>query len=262
MAAPSNDHEPLEHVEQSPPAVMRNSETSWAPRISTLTVSEVPTGAVNLNVEGRRVVSPLQGFGQLWQKTYRIRFEGVQVTPQEVVSVWKAHFPEFHPPQNRFYPSIAGMKPGEVVLINASVQGLPVDAGVMVLYADDESFTVMTPEGFPEAGWNTFSAYDDDGVTVAQVQSMARANDPIYEISFRLFASKAQEGIWAHVLTQLAARFGVQGEVTIDKVCVDPKVQWSEAKNVWQNAGARTMLYLVLTPVRWVRTRIRSRGKA
>jgi len=31
---------------------------------------------------------------------------------------------------------------------------MPVAAGVMILYADDLSFTVMTPEGFPEAGGN------------------------------------------------------------------------------------------------------------
>lgn len=259
MASAPNEQEPQEQVPASPVATPRSSELSWAPRIDRLTVGNVPVGAVNLNVEGRHLVSPLQGFGQLWQKTYRIRFEGVSVTPTEVVRVWKEHFPEFHPPQNRFYPSIAGMKPGEVVLINASVQGLPVDAGVMVLYADDESFTVMTPEGFPEAGWNTFSAYDDDGTTVAQVQSMGRANDPIYEISFRLFASRAQERIWVHVLTHLAAHFGVTGDVTIDKVLLDPKVQWSAVRNVWQNAGARTMLYLVLKPIRWVRGRVRFR---
>jgi len=49
-----------------------------------LRVSEVPAGAVNLNVEGRRVVGALQGFGQLWQKTYSVRLAGVEVTPEEV----------------------------------------------------------------------------------------------------------------------------------------------------------------------------------
>jgi hypothetical protein len=35
----------------------------WAQRASTLKVSRTPTGALNLNVEGRRVIGPLQGFG-------------------------------------------------------------------------------------------------------------------------------------------------------------------------------------------------------
>ena len=234
------------------PPTERADQTAWAGNVTTLKVSAVPEGAVNLNVEGRRLIGPLQGFGPLWQKTYKVRLSGVDKTPAEVMQVWKERFPEFHPPQNRFYPSMAGIKPGEVVLINASVQGLPVAAGVLVLYADDESFTVMTPEGFPESGWNTFSTYEEDGCTVAQVQSMARSTDPIYEISFRLFASKEQEQIWAHVLTQLAAHFGVNGQVQTTKTCLDPKLQWGEVKNVWHNAGARTMIHRVTAPVRWV----------
>ncbi|MDQ4003943.1 MAG: DUF1990 domain-containing protein [Actinomycetota bacterium] len=147
----------------------------WAKRVERLEVSEVPAGATNVNVHGRHEVGALQGFGQLWQKTYRVRLTGADVTPDEVVKVWKEHFPEFQPPNSRFYPSMAGVAPGEVLFISASVGGLPVHTGVRVIYADDESFTLMTPEGHPESGWNTFSAYwDDDGTTIAQIQSLAR----------------------------------------------------------------------------------------
>src|SRR5215212_2131149 len=171
---------------------------NWAGRVETLKVAEVPAGAVNINVEGRRVVGPLQGFGALWQKTYQVRLRREGLTPAEVIHAWKEHFPEFQPPQNRFYPSVAGVTPGEVVLINASLQGLPVGTGVMVLYADDESFTLMTPQGHPESGWVTFSAFADEedaATIVAQVQSMARANDPIYELAFHMIGSKEQEKI-------------------------------------------------------------------
>jgi hypothetical protein len=147
----------------------------WAKGRNVLRVSDVPAGAVNLSVEGRRVIGAVQGFGQLWQKPYRIRLTGADVTPEEVVRVWKQEFPDFHPPQSRFYPSLDGVAPGEIMLINASVQGMPVYTGVMVFYADDVSFTVMTAEGLPEAGWNTFSAYEEDGSTVVQIQSLARA---------------------------------------------------------------------------------------
>ena len=156
------------------------------------------------------------------------------------------------PPQSRFYPPPGGVAPGEVMLINASVQGMPVYTGVMVLYADEESFTVMTAEGLPEAGWNTFSAYEDeDGTTVAQVLSLARASDPIYEIGFRLFGSTEQEKIWTHILASLAARFGVGGSVQLRKACVDPTLQWSRAGNVWLNASVRSVLYTMMAPLRW-----------
>ena len=42
-------------------------EAYWAQPVSKLKVAHAPAGAVNLNVEGRQVVGPLQGFGQLWQ---------------------------------------------------------------------------------------------------------------------------------------------------------------------------------------------------
>ena len=233
----------------------------WAQRVERLEVSDVPAGAANVNVQGRREVGALQGFGKLWQKTYRVRLTGVEVMPEEAVRVWKEHFPEFQPPNSRFYPSMAGVAPGEVLFISASVGGMPVYTGVRVIYADDESFTVMTPEGHPESGWNTFSAYrDEDGTTVAQIQSLARANDPIYELGFRVVGATEQERLWTHVLKSLAAHFNVNEPVTLEKVCVDPKIQWSQIKNVWHNAGARSMLYTFAGPGRWVRGLMRRRN--
>lgn len=225
----------------------------WAGPVDRLSVQEVPAGAVNLNVHGRQVTNPLQGFGQLWQKTYTVRLPGIEATPAQVVSAWKENFPRFHPPQNKFYPSSSGLQPGEIVLLSATLFNLPVDAGLMVLYSDDESFTFITPEGFPESGWITFSAHEDDGVVVAQVQSLARAADPIYEASFLVFGSREQESIWEHVLTQLAAQFGINGQVKTVKTCVDHKLQWSNTRNVFKNAGAYTVLYKLAAPLRWVR---------
>jgi hypothetical protein len=61
--------------------------SSWAVSRNVLRVSEVPEQAVNLNVEGRRVAGALQGFGQLWQKTYKVRLAGAEATPKEVVRI-------------------------------------------------------------------------------------------------------------------------------------------------------------------------------
>ena len=122
--------------------------------VSKLEVSDVPSGAVSLNVEGRHVVGPLQGFGQLWQKTYRVRLTDVEVTPEDVVGLLKQKLPEYMPDNSRFYPSVTGVEPGEVVLINATLPESLAGSqpGVMVLYGDDESFTLMCPEGHSESG--------------------------------------------------------------------------------------------------------------
>ncbi len=227
---------------------------SWARSANVLRVADVPDGAVNLNVEGRRVVGALQGFGQLWRKTYRVSLRGANVTPAEVVTLWKARFPVLNPPQSRFYPSLEGVAPGELLIINLSLRGMPVHTGVRVIYADDESFTVMTPEGHPESGWNTFSAYrDDDGTTVAQIQSLARATDPIYELGYRLIGAREQERIWTHMLTALAAHFGVDQEVAVERVIIDPRLQWSQLPNLWHNASIRSGIHVTTAPLRWLR---------
>src|SRR5262249_41541492 len=126
---------------------------NWAARGTQLRVAAAPPGSINLNVEGRSVVSPLQGFGKMWQKTYRVRLVGAGVTPTQVIAAWKANFQRFWPKGNRFYVPLTGITPGEVALLNLKTGGMPLSTGVLVLYADNESFTLMTPQGHMFAGW-------------------------------------------------------------------------------------------------------------
>ncbi len=220
---------------------------NWAKPVDKMDVQDIPGNAINLNVRGRRPMSPLQGFGQMWQKTYRIRLEGVSITPQEVIKEWKASFPNFWPEGNNFYGPLQGVKPGEVAVLNLSAPGgMRLSTGVRVIYADDESFSFMTPQGHMFAGMITFSAFEDEGVTVIQIQALIRGSDPVYEMSFRLgFGHKAEDKFWFDTLRNLAAHFGVTGqEPTLTSVCVDKKVQWSEAGNVWHNAAIRTAVYM------------------
>jgi hypothetical protein len=204
--------------------------------------SDAPRGVVPGNINNRRPVGPLQGFGRMWQKTYQLRLSGAHVTPAEVIQVWKEHLPEFQPPQFHFFPTAGGVAPNQALFINASIGGLPVDTGMLVMYSDDESFTLMTPQGHPESGWVTFSAYMDGDCAVCQVQSIARANDPLYELGFRMGGSRSQEKVWPHVLERLAAYYGLSAPVRTSVTCVDPHVQWSQAGNIWLNAIVRSML--------------------
>src|SRR5215471_13328468 len=117
----------------------------WARPVDYLKI-ETPDGVPGLNVEGRHVIGPLQGFGQMWQKTYRVFLTGTTKTPAEVISIWKAQFASFWPKGNQFYGPLTGIAPGEVGVINISVGGgMRLSTGVMVIYADEESFTFMTP---------------------------------------------------------------------------------------------------------------------
>jgi len=228
-------------------------------RTSTLHVSQAPTGALNLNVDGRQAVGPLQGFGQLWQRTYSLRLPETNLTPVEIMHIWKASFPSFLPPKQRFYPVMDGLEPGQIILINGS-SGLPVSTGVLVLYADDEAFTLMTPQGHPESGWNTFSVTCEDGDVVCQIQSLARTNDPLYELGFRLLGASIQERIWIHVLEALAASLQTPVLIQTSKICIDSHVQWSQIKNIWYNAAIRTVFYRLATLPKTVIKRLKRRS--
>ncbi len=219
---------------------------AWARPVDRLTAD-----GGHINVTGRRPTAPMNGFGRMWQKTYRTSLGAATVTPVEVIAAWKAHFPEFWPAGNRFFAPLAGIAPGEVAALDLSMPGgLKLSTGVLVLYADDESFTLMTPEGHMFAGWITFSSFVADGETCAQALVLMRASDPLYEVGMSLGGHRKEDAHWMHTLSELARHFGVEAEVTVQAVCVDRKRQWSRAGNVWQNAGIRSSLHMASAPLR------------
>ena len=244
--------QPPTHSEDENPHV-----GSWAMPVSKLKTEDVPRGAVNLNVDGRRLTGPLKGFGQMWQKTYSVRLPGVKQSPAEIINAWKKNFGSFWPKGNRFYGSIIGIAPGEVALLNLAGPGgvtgpggAPlISTGVLVIYADDVSFSFMTPEGHLFAAMITFSAAEEADGPLAQVQLLIRASDPIYELGCWLgVIPKNEDAHWHTTLTNLAAHFGVSNvKVGQKNVLVDPRLQWSEAKNIWHNAAIRTALYMPVT---------------
>lgn len=239
--------------EPTPAAAPPASDTEyWAKGITTLRAEQKPEDGININVTGRRVNSPIQGFGQMWEKTYQVRLTGASESPEEVIAVWKEEFPAFWPQGNRFYRPLTGIRPGEVAVLNLSMAPMMrLSTGVMVLYADPESFTLMTPQGHVFAGWITFSARKDEDVTVAQTEVLMRASDPVYEVGLIMGGHTRENRFWEQTLTALATRFGVDGQVISEYQLVDKHRQWKNAKNTWHNAMIRSAIYDVTRPVRW-----------
>jgi hypothetical protein len=200
------------------------------------------------NVAGRKTVGPQEGFGPLWRKVYRVRLHGAAVTPQQVIAEWKAHFNRFWPANANFYKPLTGIQPGEVAFVDLQPGGAPLSTGMLVLDVDETSFTLMTPQGHMFAGWLTFSAHEEQGVTVAQIRALIRANDPLYEIGLRLGGHASEDRFWRYTLTGLAAYFGVRGHVETECACLDPHLQWRYVGNIRYNAVLVTLLTL---PARW-----------
>jgi hypothetical protein len=206
------------------------------------------TGATNLNVDGREVVSPMQ-LRRAVAEDLPCPLTGLTVTPAEVMAV-EGDFP-VPAAGNRFYlPMVA--KPGSAVHQH-TVPAFPwrqySGLGRRWCHADDEMFTVMTPAGFP-GGLNLSARYD--GTTVIQVQSMARTNDPIYEFGFA--SGGASSTRFGRCLTQVA-HFGVK-EVSLSPIASTLPCS-GQSKNVWHNAIIRTTFYTMGAPFRWIASRFK-----
>jgi len=103
-------------------APRKRDDANWASPVDRLSATDVP-GARDDAVTGKRVTGPLQGFGQLWQKTFRVPLDGVDLTPQAVVAIWKDEFSTFWPAGQRFYAPLSGIAPGEVALLVNTPEG-------------------------------------------------------------------------------------------------------------------------------------------
>lgn len=249
----------VEQTEQEPSAPAAR-EGTWASPVKKLDASKIKAD-INLNVDGRQLTGVVRGFGQMWQKTYRIRLTDSSATPEEIIRTWKENFGSFWPKINRFYAANSEIAAGEVAVLNlAGPYGLLapggrglISTGVLVIYADDVSFSFMTPDGHIFAGMITFSAIMDGGTPCAEVQALIRASDPLFEIGARMgVVHQTEDQHWHAVLTNLGHHFGVKVQVEQTNLLVDPGVQWSEARNIVHNAAIRTGFYLAMTPVRWV----------
>jgi hypothetical protein len=213
-------------------------------------LSSIPLEAV-VRVGGLEPESgALHGFGRLWRKVHTISFGSVQASPTEVIRTWRDHFGEFWPDGNRFYAPLGRLQSGEVAVLNLEMPaGTRLATGVLVLYADDEAFTLMTPQGHMFAGWITLSAYREHGETIARAEIVMRATDPIFEIGLELFGHRKENEFWEQTLRKLAGHFSAEREPSTKMTCLDKRRQWRFARNIWHNSAVRSVLRVGLSPI-------------
>jgi hypothetical protein len=238
-----------------------SNEGTWANPVDRLTTTA--SGAPIDTVTGKRVAGPVQGFGQMWKKTFTVRIEGAEITPEALIAHWKAGFATFWPKGARFYAPLSGIAPGQVALLEIPpVLGAPIrmSTGVMVIYADDQSFTFMTPEGHGLLGLATFSAFRDGETTVAQVETLERTADPIIELTYMLGANRYNDQHWLSTLENLARSVGVASPAPLlRKVLVDKKRQWRSVSNLRYSPAFMIPIGILTSPLRSVRRRLSAR---
>ncbi len=240
------------------PASRSRDAANWAKPVDRLSAEGVAGASVD-SVTGKRVSGPLQGFGQLWQKTFRVSLDGSTMSPQEVIALWKDQFPTFWPSTGRFYAPLAGIVPGEVALLDIDpVPGSPIkfSTGVMVLYADDESFTFINPEGHALSAWITFSAYREGDVTIAQAQALERTSDPFDELGYMLGGNRMNDRFWRDTLTNVGRATGATNPtVEVVVVCIDSRRQWRQIANLRNSATLHAVGHIIAAPARWIARR-------
>jgi len=224
----------------------------WAKYVARLSVRDIPEEVMNINVNGRQTTSPVKGFGRLWEKRYRLRLKETGLEPREIISIWRAEFPDFWPKGNYIFTSgHAAIVPGTSAVLNLTLPGgLVMATGLMVIYADDTSFSFTTIQGHILSGWITFSSFQEDSAAIIQVNPIFRASDPLMELGMRFGAAEQEDQFWHATLGNLARRLGVRGEISQQDVLIDPHVRWSEFKNLWYNPAIRSSLYMPLYMLR------------
>jgi len=208
-------------------------------------------------IDGVALNGPSEGFGPLWRKRYRVRLDGPPVSPETVISTWRARFGDFWPEGNRFSTPLTRITPGDLAQIEIDVGGgATLSTGVAVLSASPTSFTLITPEGHIFAGVITFSAFDEGGITVAQSEVLMRASDPIFEVGMVLFGYRREDRFWEQTLAALARSFGATARPSMDAQCIDRHFQWRQAKNIRQNALLRSFIKRGTAPATRIAQRV------
>ncbi len=237
----------------------------WAISLDRLTLAAMPPSAMNINVEGRRLAGPVQGFGRLWEKRYRLHLAQAELAPREIVAIWRAEFPDFWPEGNFLFPSAnAPIAPGTTALLNLSMPGgLVLATGLMVVHADDTSFSFMTAQGHILSGWITFSCAKLGDSTYIEVHPLFRSADPLMEMGFRLGAARQEDRFWHESLTRFALRLGTHGDVAQRDVLHDDRVQWKRMANLRFSAALSSSAYMpVYLLKKWFGSKKRRQEKA
>lgn len=190
------------------------------------------------------ISGPDAGFGRLWRKIYQVTLADVEIEPEELLSVWKRSFGRLWPGQNQFFAPVTGLREGEVAEIELEMPGgVSLSTGVRLLYSSDTAFALLAPPGHVFSGWTTFSAFPDSGHTVARVEVLMRASDPLFEIGLEIFGHRQEDRFWLGVLTNLAKTVGSSASPTATNTCVDRRFLLRNASNLRYNAVIRNGLH-------------------
>ncbi len=195
------------------------------------------------NIEGRRIQSVSDGFGELWFKRFSLLLRG-QDDPVRVMATWRADFDSFWPGGAHFLEPDRGMRAGEVAGVELKGPvGAVLATGVALDSTSPTQFTLRTIQGHMFAGWIRFSTRPAAPGTEARIEMAIRPSDPVYQVALWLGGNHGEDRFWEEILSALARRFEEDGAtVERESRCVSRRFTWRNATNLRYNAGMRSTL--------------------
>jgi Domain of unknown function (DUF1990) len=161
------------------------------------------------------VQRPDDGHGPLFHRVYRTRIRETTMTPETVVEHVAADPDSVAPTEFASFKKVRGEE-GEMRVGDEYVVHMPGpwDGPVRVVERTPTCFRLATLEGHLEAGQIRFSAREENGMVVFEIESWARSAGPLVHLLYdRLrMAKEVQLHMWTSVLQRVAEVAG--GRVT------------------------------------------------
>jgi hypothetical protein len=161
------------------------------------------------------VQRPDDGHGPLFHRVYRTRIRETSMTPEAVIARVCADPDGVAPTEFASFQKVRGDK-GEMRVGDEYVVHMagPWDGPVRVVERTPSCFRLVTLEGHLEAGQISFSARNEDGMVVFEIESWARSAGWMVHVLYdRLrMAKEIQLHMWTSVLQRVAELSG--GRVT------------------------------------------------
>ena len=156
---------------------------------------------------------PPRGSGPLLERDYWAVLEAVEGGPHRLARLVASRFSEIAPPALVRFSHRAGAAPSGQPLEVGDELDVDIRAAgsfaVRVIHRDDNSLTLATLDGHPEAGRITFGAYPNRwGDTVFQIRSRARSGSRFQYAGFLFAGDPMQTNTWSDFINRVAAMAG------------------------------------------------------
>lgn len=151
-----------------------------------------------------------RGVGPLLARDYWAVIRDAQASPKEILSCLRRHFAAFAPDELVVFTRRGTL--GEPLSVGDELDVKIRGAGdffVKVIHVDEQSLTLSTVEGHPEAGRITFGSYRNSrGDVIFHIRSHARSSTLARRAGFLAMGEVMQTSTWTDFVNRVAMYFG------------------------------------------------------